>query len=84
MRNLKDMFSCNVTRLIFKSCCCVMIVGLSHTRSTRVRSFTGMGRITGTDYRNGLLYAVLSASSVFYMFRIAYSSPREFLFVCFD
>ena len=25
-----------------------------------------MGRITGMDYRNGLLYAVLSASNVFY------------------
>ena len=36
-----------------------------------------MGRITGMDYRNGLLYAVLSASNVFYMLRIAYSSPRE-------
>ena len=30
-----------------------------------VRSFTGMGQITGIDYRNGLLYAALSASNVF-------------------
>ena len=42
-----------------------------------MRSFTGMGRITGMDYRNGLLYAVLSASNVFYRHRFAYSSPRE-------
>ena len=38
-----------------------------------------MGRITGMDYRNGLLYAVLSASNVFYRHRFAYSSPREWL-----
>ena len=37
-------------------------------------SGTGMGRITGMDYRNGLLYAALSTSHVFYMRRIAYSS----------
>ena len=31
----------------------------------RLPEWTGMGRITGMDYRNGLLYAVLSASYVF-------------------
>ena len=36
-----------------------------------------MARITGMDYRNKLLYAVLSASNVFHLLRIAYSSPRE-------
>ena len=38
--------------------------------------FTGIGRTTGMDYRNGLLYAALSTSHVFYMHRIAYSSHR--------
>ena len=33
--------------------------------------------LNGLTYRNGLLYAVLSASDVFYMLRIAYSSLRE-------
>ena len=42
-----------------------------------MRSFTGMGRITGMDYRNGLSYAELGTSNVLYMLRILYNSDRE-------
>ena len=42
----------------------------------RLPEWTGMDRITGMDYRNGLLHMALSACNAFYMHRKAYRRHR--------